>query len=142
MVLSYFVSRLPLGYRYGRLSPRHVPFVFKNWPYSRGEDVQEFRNFFEVLPSAAVFKDSDLDYPVAYTCMYSFGQFGLTFTAPKHRRKGLAKAVTLKLSEISRSQGHTAVIPTQIFNKNSQRMHESIGFKHQVKVHWRGFAPE
>lgn len=111
--------------------------------HNKGECVNQYEDRLKKLPSAAAYKedDSQQENPVSWTMLYTYGTFGMTYTLPEFRRKGLATLVEVELCRKLLELGLFAFGDIEFHNTNSIEMHKKAGFSLKTKVSYAGYSP-
>ncbi|XP_076056044.1 uncharacterized protein LOC143034047 [Oratosquilla oratoria] len=146
--------RLVEGYTLGRLTPAHAEWVHDHWLYKHTETKDFFWGIISNFPSVAAFeeipaenemtrpKDGVLQsLPVAWILKYPDGAIGSTFTLPEHRRKGLARLVSLSLSRKVGDLCSPVFVFVDDTNTASIEFHEKMGFRRACPFIWETYAP-
>ncbi|XP_076056053.1 glycine N-acyltransferase-like protein 3 [Oratosquilla oratoria] len=142
---------LPEDYTLDNLSPEHTDWVHDRWLMNFSETKSAMRTIFSKLPSVAVFEKDPAENdaktttrntpPVSWTMMYPDGALGNTFTLPEHRRKGLARSVTLSLLREVSFVGSPVFVYVDDENSASAAFHEKIGFRKVYPFVWEVYLP-
>jgi GNAT superfamily N-acetyltransferase len=136
---------LPSGYTFGNMSGNHIGLVSSQeglWLNTcSGPTAQLVQDYIsqcmETLETAAVYSDNDLTTPVAGVSCYSVsGEYGDLFTVKQHRRKGLASALIMKISEHYFSQGDMPQATIEPGNHTSVQLHLKLGFVCVGSISW------
>ncbi|XP_076066837.1 uncharacterized protein LOC143040061 isoform X2 [Oratosquilla oratoria] len=138
------------GYTLGCLSSAHADWVYDHWFYNFTETRPAMSSYVSNFPTMAAFVTKpeevrdlpeESSQPVSWILTYKTGSLGNTFTLVDHRRKGLAKEVTLALAKKVDALGSPVFVNVAEGNTASRDFHVNLGFKKSIPIMWEIFLP-
>nr|XP_006813500.1 PREDICTED: glycine N-acyltransferase-like [Saccoglossus kowalevskii] len=122
-------KKLPYGMRLAPLDKKHAIYIHDEWQYGTPPPIKTFENLINgnCLATLAVFNEEDQ--PISRAVVGQIGDIGMTYTASKYRRKGLASIVTANLAKKLLKDGILPLVYISDKNQISIDMHTSLGFQ-------------
>ncbi|XP_062387595.1 glycine N-acyltransferase-like [Sardina pilchardus] len=116
------------------LRPEHAELVNGNWKYGGDADsYNSVRRYITHLPSLCVIPEdgSAAGTPVSWVLLYPHSALGLLYTLPEYRRRGYARALVSRFSEMLFEEGYPVYCFVEEGNSASCSLFQSIGFGDQ-----------
>ncbi|XP_062376476.1 glycine N-acyltransferase-like protein 3 isoform X1 [Sardina pilchardus] len=123
--------RSPPGCLIQPLRPEHAELVNGNWKYGGDADsYNSVRRYITHLPSLCVVPEdgSAAGSPVSWVLLYPHSALGLLYTLPEYRRRGYARALVSRFSEMLFEEGYPVYCFVEEGNSASCSLFQSMGF--------------